>query len=445
VVSGVWVIAAALLAGVATARAQPRAFDVARGQSVSVQRLPATGAAPGTPIYFIAGGPVVSGFEELQRRPALFERLRTHGEVVIVEQRGAGSSLPAVDCSERWRLPTGRAVSRDEVVADARRAFAACAARLRAQAVDLAAYRTELYAADLRAVMRAFGHERVRLLAHSYGTMIALELLRLDAPRIERAVLAGVMGPGDALRDPAHHERALETLARDLGLAPAALRERAAAALRRVEGEPITARTAAGETIVLGRDDIARGFVQSLGRPAEARSLPALFDAIAEGRADTAAAWFPATAAATHLARTGPLARRSAAQHFITVCANGESEERRSSRTRGDRLFGHQLHTALPDACDACGVPIGPVRPPVTADTPVLLVSALLDVRTPHEQAVAVQRTLPQAVLLTLEGAGHGDLLGPDPAVEAAIDGFLLDDTAPRAENLRVKQSGGDS
>lgn len=407
------------------ANAQPQPFEVAPGITVGVQRLAATAADTGTPIYFIAGGPGVSGFEELTRRAALFERLRAAGEVVIVEQRGAGSSLPAVHCTERWQLPTDRAVSRDEVVADAKRAFAACAAALRVRGVDLSAYRTEHYAADLRAVMRAFGHERVRVVAHSYGTMIALELLRLDPARIERAVLAGVMGPGDALRNPAHHERALATLAQDLRLNPAALRERTTAALRRVQREPLAARTPQGEAVVLGRDDIARGLVQSLGRPAEARTLPTLIDSIADGQADITSAWFQAAAAGTQLARTGVIARRSAAQHFVTVCASSESAEHRAARTRSDSLFGHQLHAPLPEACGAFGLPIGPVRAPVPADVPVLLISALLDVRTPHEQALAAGRTVPRATLLTLAGAGHGDVLGPDPALDDAIDGFL--------------------
>lgn len=334
-------LAAVALLASRVALAQPQAFEVAPGLTVGVQRLPAVGAmAPAaTPTYFVAGGPGVSGFEELQRRPAFFARLRSLGEVVIVEQRGTGSSLPALSCSERWQLPTHRTVTRGEVVADARRAFAACAAALRARGIELSAYRTEHYAADLRAVMRALDHERVRVFAHSYGTMIALELLRLDRQRVERAVLAGVMGPGDALRDPDHHERVLATLAQALGLVPALLRDRTAAALTRVALEPIAARTAQGDTVVLGRDDIARGLVQSLGRPAEARTLPALIDAIAEGRADTTNAWFTAAANSTHLARTGVIARRAAAQHFVTVCANGESPAHRAARTREGSRF----------------------------------------------------------------------------------------------------------
>jgi pimeloyl-ACP methyl ester carboxylesterase len=402
-------------------------FGVAPGLTVGVQRLPATAEAPrdAAPIYFIAGGPAVSPSEELARRPAFFALLRRLGEVVLVEQRGAGSSRPAMDCDTRWALPLDRVPTRAEVVADARRQFVDCVAALRARGTAPAAYRTEAYAADLQVVMRSLGHGRVRLVAHSYGTMIALELLRLDAPRIERAVLAGTMGPGDALRDPLHHERVLATLAADLRLDLAPLRAQVAAALERAERMPIASITADGTAVRLGRDDIARGLVQTLGRPAQAPKLPATIEALATGRKDAATeAWLREVAEGTRTARTGPLSRRAAAQHYLTVCANGEPAERRQART-GPSLFGHQLHSALPDACDGWGLPVPAARGPVSADTPVLLVSALLDVRTPHEQALAAQRTLPRATLLTLAGAGHGEVLGPHPALDAALAAFL--------------------
>jgi pimeloyl-ACP methyl ester carboxylesterase len=463
--------------------APTQAFALEPGLSIGVQRLPALADAPAraTPIYFIAGGPAVSPSEELARRPALFERLRRLGEVVLVEQRGAGSSQPSMDCDAHWALPLARVPTREEVVADARRQFAQCAAALRARGVRLEAYRTEAYAQDLQRVMQSLGHTRVRLLAHSYGSMLALELLRLDAPRIECAVLAGVMGPGDALRDPAHHERVLATLAADQGLDPARLRAQVATALQRIEAAPLLARTADGVPVRLGRDDIARGLVQSMGRPAQARSLPALIEALAEGRvpvpegsafdvpsaapspaplpaasqaASQAApaasgvaagvaptvprsealtsAWLREAAEGTRTARTGPLARRAAAQHYLTVCANGQTEAGQRSRS-GTSLFGHQLHAALPAACDGWGLPLAPTRPPVVAAVPVMLISALLDVRTPHEQALAVQATLPRATLLSLAGAGHGEVLGPHAQLEAAISAFLRGEAVPAA------------
>jgi pimeloyl-ACP methyl ester carboxylesterase len=334
-------------------------------------------------------------------------------------------------CDTRWALPLDRVPTRAEVVADARRQFVACASTLRSRGVDLAAYRTEAYAADLQSVMRALGHPRVRLVAHSYGTMIALELLRLEPSRVDRAVLAGVMGPGDALRDPGHHERVLNTLAQSKALDTTTLRAQVAKALARIEREPSSAHTSDGVAVLLGRDDVARGLVQTLGRPAQAQRVLAVIEALAAERPDAASdaqqalgAWLVEVAEGTRTARTGPLSQRAAAQHYLTVCANGEPDERRLARS-GSSLFGHQLHAALPDACEGWGLTPAAARGPVNASLPVLIVSALLDVRTPHEQALAAQRTLPRTTLLTLAGAGHGEVLGPHPGLEARLLGFL--------------------
>jgi pimeloyl-ACP methyl ester carboxylesterase len=411
----------------ATATAGAEAFEVQPGITVDVHRLAAGPQAPAgaLPIYFIAGGPAVGPAEELARRPALFHALQNLGEVVLVGQRGAGGSRPSMDCHARWALPLDRVPSRAEVVADARRQFRLCTAALRARGVDPGAYRTEAYALDLRTVMHALGHRQVRLVAHSYGTMIALELLRQDSGRVERAVLAGVMGPGDALRNPLHHERVLGTLAQSQGLQAAHLSATVAKVLARVARVPLTADTGDGVAVVLGRDDIARGLLQTLGRPAEASRLPALAEALAAGRRDAVThAWLRKVAEDTRDARTGPLARRAPAQHYLTVCANGEPDARRRARLARS-LFGQQLHLPLPEACDGWGLPPASARGPVSADLPVLLISAKLDVRTPHEQALAVQETLPSATLVTLAEAGHGEVLGPYPGLEPALISFL--------------------
>ena len=59
-------------------------------------RLPATGGRPGSPIVFLAGGPGVPGIVMGQVPPyrALFERLRSVADVILLDQRGTGRSTP---------------------------------------------------------------------------------------------------------------------------------------------------------------------------------------------------------------------------------------------------------------------------------------------------------------------------------------------------------------
>ncbi len=83
------------------------------------------------------------------------------------------------------------------------------------------------------------------------------------------------------------------------------------------------------------------------------------------------------------------------------------------------------MHAALPQACNGWGLSSTKAQAPVVTDRPVLLISALRDVRTPHEQALAVQLGLSNATLITLVRAGHADLLGPGAELDRAIDAFL--------------------
>jgi pimeloyl-ACP methyl ester carboxylesterase len=422
---------------IAQAYAQTEPFNVAPSVTVGVQRLRASADAAGVPIYFIAGGPGLSGLEELERRPQFFARLQSLGEVVIVEQRGSGTARPASDCTVRWNLPLDRALTHQEQVLHARERFAACAAELRRRGTDhsqISQWRTSLYAQDLLAVMRSLKHDRVRLFAHSYGTMIALELLRLDSQRVERAVLAGVMGPGDALRDPAHHERVLSTVAESLNLGASDLRALAVIALDAVEREPLRVRATNQQYIVLGRDDIARAIVQSMGRPNEIAALPSLLESLAKGIASNRhAAWLQSAADSAMQQRTGPLHRRSAAQHYVTACMGAMS----TGRKLHQGLFGQVLHSVLPDACDGFALEKPPAPQPVRVQTPVMMISAMLDVRTPHEQAKHAAAHLPNSVIITLHNAGHGELLTDDSRLVELTKRFLQSESV-RATSLSL-------
>src|SRR4029453_17831592 len=80
-------------------RAQPAAGSI----ELAVVRLSSTAATPGDPIVFLMGGPGI-GASVMARVPPyaqLFERLRTVSDVVLLDQRGTGLSLPSLDCPAR--------------------------------------------------------------------------------------------------------------------------------------------------------------------------------------------------------------------------------------------------------------------------------------------------------------------------------------------------------
>jgi pimeloyl-ACP methyl ester carboxylesterase len=63
---------------------------------------------------------------------------------------------------------------------------------------------------------------------------------------------------------------------------------------------------------------------------------------------------------------------------------------------------------------------------------PILITNSRVDVSTPHAGAVAIARQIPNAILLTYDGGGHGDYL-LSPCTRNAIDHYLTTRQTPRS------------
>jgi pimeloyl-ACP methyl ester carboxylesterase len=182
---------------------ESRVRPSARTIQVAVLRLKTRSRTPGAPIFFLAGGPGIPGIG-MARAPLyfrLFDRLCDQGDVYLVDQRGTGLSDPSLLCGAH-ALDPDLFTSEAKAGAAVQGLVRACAEEWRAQGVDLSAYNTVESAHDLEHIRRTLGAERIRLLGMSYGSELALEMIRLHGDRVERAVLAGVRGPRTALKRP---------------------------------------------------------------------------------------------------------------------------------------------------------------------------------------------------------------------------------------------------
>jgi pimeloyl-ACP methyl ester carboxylesterase len=144
------------------------------------------------PVVHLAGGPGssslgVAGYMFQQGLNAILERR----DFILLDQRGTGYSRPRLDCPEREALTPGlleRGLVAPGSAEETVRAFQECRERLVAEGIDLSAYNSAASAADLNDLRLALGYEQLNLYAVSYGTRLALTLLR-DNPRIVRSAL----------------------------------------------------------------------------------------------------------------------------------------------------------------------------------------------------------------------------------------------------------------
>lgn len=147
------------------------------------------------PVLFINGGPgVVSSTvapyarwwnRRLTRLPFLKGR-----DLIIFDQRGVGGAKPALTCP-RVQVTRARPL-------DARllmRAVRTCARHLRAKGIDLTAYNTVASARDVAELRRQLRLPVWNLWGQSYGSRIALEVMRRHPAGVRSVILDGPYPP----------------------------------------------------------------------------------------------------------------------------------------------------------------------------------------------------------------------------------------------------------
>lgn len=177
-------------------------------------RLKSTATRPGTPIFLLAGGPGSSWLDQLEKNRENFDEVafyRTIADVVVFDQRGGGRSLPQMHCAQTAQLPADQPLDLDRLRSATRTALAACRDQWQSEGVDLAAYNTVESAADVDALRQTLGYRTMTLVGGSYGSHLALQVMRLYPVTVERAVLFGIEGPDHTWDDP---DGRLATLAR---------------------------------------------------------------------------------------------------------------------------------------------------------------------------------------------------------------------------------------
>jgi len=177
-------------------RAQPETASIR--MHVAIFRSRAADPAP-DPLVYLSGGP---GSPALDSAGYLFSfglgAALEQRDLVLIDQRGTGRSQPRLDCPERHALAAlllERELSPEEETRAVVEAFSRCRARLEEEGVNLAAYHSAASAADLEDLRLALGYPQLNLYAVSYGTRLALTLMRDYPHAVRSAVLDSTYPP----------------------------------------------------------------------------------------------------------------------------------------------------------------------------------------------------------------------------------------------------------
>ncbi|HEY0614028.1 MAG TPA: alpha/beta hydrolase [Candidatus Elarobacter sp.] len=388
-------------------------------------RLRSTGASGASPIVYLAGGPGGSGIEAMRQEiPSFFTALREAGDVVALDQRGTGASNAIPFCPFSTPLapevPITRAPLESFLIAEAQR----CAASWRSAGVELGGYTTRESVLDLDELRRALGAERLRLVALSYGTQLALDAVRVLGPRIERVVLVGSEQPGETVKLPARTDAYLARLGALAAADPAApgrypdLVGTMRRVLADVDRRPRVVEVR-GRRVAIGGFELRLATGALLRERAEVARVPELYRSLAAGD-DTAAA-----AAVARIPR-GVTGLRGMPE---AVLAWSGIEPDRLATVR-DQTSAAALEDALNfpafrlQAALGVGDAGADYRAPVRAGTPALFAAGDLDGRTYIEDQRAIAAGFPNASFVEVRNGGHS-VFRDDPRVVRCIVDFL--------------------
>ncbi len=389
-------------------------------------RLPALGPTSGTPIIYLAGGPGSSGIDAGRGdRWPLFDSLRRHGDVILLDQRGTGLSTPPPPCSRPWTFPNDSASTEASFNASLEHAAAQCAAEWREAGLDLASFNTADNAADVADLARALGG-RVRLVGISYGTFLAFATLRDHAALVERVVLAGTEGPDNTVKLPLQADHVLDGLSHRYASNPETpdLRASLARIVAGLEAQPVwgEARGPNGPVrVLISKYDVQLATAFLLATSTNAARLPALVAAMERGD------YSP-------MAQTVLFMRRFYSQLPAMPLAMDAASPVSAARLNQARaqvaqsLFENAVNAPSANFASALGIELLPPRWHSTLRTrvPALFLSGELDSRTPPENAEAVRRGFRHSVHIVIQGAGHdNDLFLYSPAILDRIGAFL--------------------
>lgn len=168
------------------------------------------------PVVYLEGGPGGDALETIQYSfednfaPFLAER-----DVIIFDQRGTGFSRPSLACQEVEELTVEYLdviLEPDESLEIELDAERACHKRLASEGVDFTAYNSAESAADVADLRTVLGYDEWNLYGISYGTKLALTLMRDHPEGVRSVVLDSVYPPERDLvtEIPANFARALD-------------------------------------------------------------------------------------------------------------------------------------------------------------------------------------------------------------------------------------------
>jgi pimeloyl-ACP methyl ester carboxylesterase len=354
--------------------------------------------------------------------------LREVSDVILLDQRGVGMSSPNLECPA-----TSVATDVFETSEKWRRAFIEnsrlCAEHWRKQGIEISAYTNNANADDLDDLRQALGAERISLIGHSYGTVLAQSIIRRHGKNIDRVVFAATDAGDNLIALPSVWDLIVKKLSYFAAEDPTVnklipdMEALYRKVLDKLGKNPVTITVTDSQTNSPVKIKVGKIGLQWLVRISmnDARSyswFPALLYTIDQGDYSL------------FTRRVEPLYNgfrgRSPMANAVD-CSIGWSAERfaQAQKETSQALFSNVNLQWTAETCKAMGFSENrqSLDTRLWSTIPALFVSGTLDTNTPPFQAEEVRWGFPNSVHLIVENGGHETL--PSADVQTVIVDFF--------------------
>lgn len=392
-----------------------------------------------SPVVYMAGGPGQSALDQIDTW--LRSVLRQQHEIILIDPRGAGFSSPSLDCPEFAGSGFGTPA-------------ADCRQRLSGQNVDLTIFNTTESAADVADLLVALEIPQANLVGFSYGTRLALSVLRNYPERVRSVVLDAVVPPQiNTYSQPAREaQRALDTLFRacrsDNACASAYpdLENAFYTLVTMLDRQPVQIQLP-GTSIVLVYTgaDLLRDVLNWLYDARQIPHIPQRLQWLIDGETSRYGAMLDSVSISQPMVGVseGLYLNVTCREEIAFVDTERVLTELRAARGSLGQLIRRQTE-ALFAACIEWNMPAVEVnvRAPVVSGVPVLLMNGQFDPVVAPGWAPLAAETLLNHRQLLLPDTGHGSL-NATPCADAVVLAFLanpLGQMPPCVDQLQTPQ-----
>lgn len=390
-----------------------------------------SGTHAADPLIFLDGGPGARTLDSYARGLGDFlGRINHLRDVIIFDYRGMGYSAPALTCPESLDLENDDNDDNDDWVS-------VCRERYVAQGIDFTDFTTDDNAADAVDIIHALGYETYNVWGGSYGSSVALTLLRDHPENVRAAIVTALQPPQGDLEAgiPVYFQRTLDAISAlcqadeaCASAAPGDLTTALAIIVQRMNENPLPVTIHNVEMMLTG-SDVVSGLGALLKDETNIPIIPRLIAALYAEQYDTVEAYANAlTPAPDPLNPIGAHLSMRCTDSILAVSDEAYAAALQSIEPGLRESFAQQHEQAVTQ-CEDWGarIPTEADRLPATADTPVLIISGALDPYSSQEWLDSTLAALPN---------GHGFMLPyhlhyviQQPCAAGLLVGFIEDPT----------------